>query len=239
MYCHKCGAEVLEGAKFCSRCGAQTVPKEIIIPSKEIEKASVIDASYDVKNTDRFGELIGGNHRPWRRFFARTVDLLTSGIATGSLFIFLLSFVLSMVYPEGARAIIPLFDNQILTGVVMYLAWIPVEAFLISTTGTTPAKWIYGISVLGTSGSKLSYSSALRRSCLVFFQGDGAGLPIVTFFTRYFSYKRLTDTGTTLWDTDVGSVVTHKTWGIGRWIASILSFVFAVMVIGFLQNMPT
>ena len=239
MYCHKCGAEALEGAKFCSRCGTQTVPVKISIPSKGIEKASVIDASYDVENTARSGEFLGGNHRPWRRFFARTVDILTSGLVTGMLFIFLFSFALAKVSPEAVNAIIPAFDNQLFAGIIIYLAWLPVEALLISTTGMTPAKWIYGISVLDKSGLKLSYASALKRSCLVFFQGEGAGLPIVTFFTRYFAYKRLTTTGTTLWDTAVGSVVTHKTWGIGRWVASILSLVFALMVIGLLQNMPT
>jgi hypothetical protein len=47
----------------------------------------------------------------------------------------------------------------------------------------------------------LSFSEALNRSFLVFVQGVGLGIPFVALFTQLFAYRRLTKTGTTLWDT--------------------------------------
>src|SRR3546814_12019146 len=50
----------------------------------------------------------------------------------------------------------------------------------------------------------------------IFVQGVGFGIPFVALFTQLFAYRRLTKTGTTLWDTSAGAVVLHKKWGVVR-----------------------
>jgi uncharacterized RDD family membrane protein YckC len=138
--------------------------------------------------------------------FARTVDICTAGFV---LFL-LLIFAFSATMPEQAAGFAKAIENPIIASVVLYLIWLPAEALLLSLFGTTPAKWLFGIRVAHPGGDLLSFSEALNRSFLVFVQGVGLGIPFVALFTQLFAYRRLTKTGTTLWDTSTSAVVLHK-----------------------------
>lgn len=166
------------------------------------------------------------NYHPWRRFYARSIDLfLVSFILVASFL-----FVLGILMPRHVGAAITALKNPLFSGVMVYLLWIPLEAFFLSTMGATPGKWLFGIEVMNRLGNNLTYSNALRRTLLVWFKGDGLGISLVAFFTRLFAYKRLKKTGTTLWDTSVHSVVTHKEFTFLRTAACVLALV-AVSVI--------
>lgn len=168
----------------------------------------------------------GGQHHPWRRFFARTVDICTSGLV---LFV-LMIFSLSATMPEQAAGFGRAIENPIIAGIVLYLIWVPAEAVLLSLFGTTPAKWLFGIRVVHPNGDLLSLSAALNRSFLVFVQGVGFGIPFVALFTQLFAYRRLTKAGTTLWDASTSAVVLHMKWGIFRGFACAAA-VFAVLIL--------
>jgi len=152
---------------------------------------------------DQSKRFLGGEHHPWRRFCARTVDICTAGL----LLFLLLIFVLSATMPEQAAGFSKAVENPIVAGVVLYLIWLPAEAVLLSLFGTTPAKWLFGIKVAHPGGRFLSLSESLNRSFLVFVQGVGFGIPFVALFTQLFAYRRLTKTGTTLWDTSTSAMV--------------------------------
>lgn len=179
------------------------------------------DASVDQSKT-----FLGGQHHPWRRFFARTVDICTAGFA---LFL-LLIFAFSAAMPEQAAGFAKAMENPIIAGFVLYLIWVPAEAVLLSLFGATPAKWLFGIRVVHPGDDFLSLSEALNRSFLVFIQGVGFGIPFVALFTQLFAYRRLTKTGTTLWDTSTSAVVLHKKWGMFRALACTAA-VFAVLAL--------
>ena len=161
---------------------------------------------------DQSKTFLGGQHHPWRRLFARTVDICTAGFV---LFM-LLIFAFSATMPEQAAGFAKAIENPIAASVVLYLIWLPAEALLLSLFGTTPAKWLFGIQVTHQGGNLLPFSAALNRSFLVFVQGVGFGIPFVALFTQLFAYRRLTKTGMTLWDTSTTSVVLHKKWGVFR-----------------------
>lgn len=180
---------------------------------------------------DQSKTFLGGQHHPWRRFFARTVDIFIAGLV---LFIILI-FTFSATMPEQAAGFTKAIENPIVAGVVLYLIWLPVDALLVSWFGTTPAKWLFGIRVSHPGGDLLTFSEALNRSFLVFVQGMGFGIPFVALFTQLFAYRRLTKTGTTLWDTSVNSVVLHKKWGVFRALACTAA-VFAVLILISLFN---
>jgi len=175
---------------------------------------------------DQSKTFLGGQHHPWRRLFARTVHTCTAGFA---LFL-LLIFAFGAMMPEQAAGFAKAIENPIFAGVVLYLIWLPAEALFLSMFGTTPAKWLFGIRVAQPSGDLLSFSGALNRSFLVFVQGVGLGIPLVALFTQMFAYRRLTTTGTTLWDTSANSVVLHKKWGVFRAIVCTAA-VFVVLVL--------
>ena len=183
-------------------------------------------ASKPAAPVDQSKKFLGGQHHPWRRLFARTVDICTAGLV---LFM-LLIFAFSTTMPEQAAGFAKAIENPIIASVVLYLIWLPAEALLLSLFGTTPAKWLFGIRVAHPGGNPLSFAAALNRSFLVFVQGVGFGIPFVALFTQLFAYRRLTKTGTTLWDTSTTAVVLHKKWGVFRALACTAA-VFAVLIL--------
>ena len=190
---------------------------------------SPVSGDYAPKSSspvDQSKTFLGGQHHPWRRLFARTVDICTAGFV---LFL-LLIFAFSATMPEQAAGFAKAIENPIIASVVLYLIWLPAEALLLSLFGTTPAKWLFGIRVAHPAGDLLSFSDALNRSFLVFVQGVGFGIPFVALFTQLFAYRRLTKTGTTLWDTSSSAVVLHKKWGVFRALVCTAA-VFGVLIL--------
>ena len=188
-------------------------------------------ASKPAAPVDQSKKFLGGQHHPWRRLFARTVDICTAGLV---LFM-LLIFAFSATMPEQAAGFAKAIENPIIASVVLYLIWLPAEALLLSLFGTTPAKWLFGIRVEHPGGNLLSFAAALNRSFLVFVQGVGFGIPFVALFTQLFAYRRLTKTGTTLWDTSTTAVVTHKKWGMFRTLACTAAVFFVLILMSALN----
>jgi len=163
-------------------------------------------------------EKAGPNYHPWRRFYARTLDLFFISFVI----VAFVGAVFSFFLPHMVNEIMRTFKNPFLSGIIVYVFWVPFEAFFLSRTGTTPGKSLFGIQVLDKSGLRLSYQDALQRTFLVWIKGEGLGIPIIAIVTRLFAYKRLKNTGTTLWDSAIGTVVTHKEFTIVRTIACVI-----------------
>ena len=77
---------------------------------------------------------------------------------------------------------------------MLYLVSVSPESIFLSLFGTTPAKWLFGISVAHPGGDLFAFPEALNRSFQVFVQGVGLWIPIVALFTQLFAYRRLTKT---------------------------------------------
>ncbi len=182
------------------------------------------------------GEARGGagrggapNYHPWRRFFARTTDLFFYSFF---IVVFLVAFF-GAFFPSMVPGVMMTVRNPLFAGVIVYVFWIPVEALFISRRGATPGKWLFGIRVLSPRGVLLTYPEAMQRTFLVWIKGEGLGIPFVAVVTRIFAYRRLVRTGTTLWDSAVGSVVAHSEFSTLRTIicAIVITIVFAVSLV--------
>jgi curved DNA-binding protein CbpA len=167
------------------------------------------------------------NHHAWRRFFARIVDIYTLGFA----WLFLIFITLNYLSVDMS-AFIKALDNDIVAGWIMAFLWIPVESFLLSTFGTTPAKWLFGISVTTSDGNRLTFSQAFKRSFLVAIQGMSLGI-----ITQAFAEHRLSKTGITLWDSNTGCIVSHKDWGKARGVSCTLVVVITVFCVSIVNQM--
>jgi len=164
---------------------------------------------------------------PWQRFWARTMDFTFFAVVTG-----VIIFILDLWVPFNT-AFIELIENPVSAMIIFSAIWIPVEAVFLSRLGTTPMKWLFGISVKKSTGAKLSCFDALRRAWLVFFRGEAFGLPLFIAIARYRAYHRLLNTGSTLWDTASDAVVTREKTGVLRTILLIFSFIlwFAIVAV--------
>lgn len=185
-------------------------------------------SSQDAVPSDRLQSksFLRGQHHPWRRFFAKIVDLGTIGIIpifivyiAGIEFLpHLVLFTDNPLLMDGTRKDHAEAIAQVFVGISFSMLWIPIDAFFLSVMGYTPGRWLYGISVRADNGSILRFWPALKRSALVALQGLALFTPFA-LFTKLAAYRRLTKTGTTLWDSKVGSIVTHVKWG---WIRTII-----------------
>ncbi len=210
MFCHQCGTETKAEARFCHACGK---PLEVV---QELPAASPAP-------TTRPQKADTGLH-PWRRFFARTIDLFFAVPLLIALHV-----ILPLLFPSKASQIVGALTNPITAAVIIYWLWVPVEAALLATIGTTPAKWIFGIRVLKFDGRKLAFAEALKRAAFACILGDGLGIPGAALFTRAYAYDRLKKTETTAWDTACGSVVHHSQWGAGRFIGATVVVLIAMV----------
>lgn len=152
---------------------------------------------------------------PWRRLFARIIDEVLGGAVMG--------VVLVASVGNDRLLRVNQTGDLIVMGMLGCFLWIPVEALFISALATTPAKWVFGISVLDLQNNRLTYKKALLRTWYLFFYGEGFCFPLITPFTRFISYRQLNKTGSTLWDNFVSSRVSHKNWGVIRAFAASLS----------------
>ncbi len=174
----------------------------------------------------------GANYHPWRRLFARTVDVTVFGLV----FLFFAFFSIGALFPENASNFEDAIENPIVGAVFIYMFWIPLEAMFLAVHGTTPAKWLFGIRVLDPLGNPLSFWASLQRTFLVSIVGDGLCIPFVTPPTRLFSYFHLKSTGTTFWDNSVNSVVSHCRWDIFRAFCCVIIVLAVFMFLGYLEN---
>ena len=186
---------------------------------------------------------------PWRRLFARLLDLFISFCLC--VLLFLVLYAIPRYMPEGVhwedlqnlRQLLGLllFVMMIVHAVLLqpvaaaiatFLLCVPMEALFLACFGTTPAKWLFGIRVVHPDGTLLSLSEAFRRALRVFAQGLGFGIPFIAPFTSLFAYWRLTKTGTTWWDAATNAVLLHKKRGVFRTLAWVcIAGVFALVLL--------
>lgn len=179
---------------------------------------------------ERVVEAGGESTHPWRRYFAKLIDLSTLGLYAWVGVMFGLGFALAAI---DAGSVIRFLEKPIVNGVTALIVWTPLDALCLSAFGNTPGRWLFGIRVRTSDGGNLSFPVAFRRSILV--SGVGMGMSIVplALIGAAFAYHRLRTKGETFWDAATESVVTHSEWGVWRAIVCSLAVLFAVAIILF------
>jgi len=223
MYCIQCGSEARSEARFCWKCGGKL--------STAVEHEFAENLSSSTEGADASRKPQGGIYHPWRRFFARLVDISTLGI-----FVPILLLVgLSHLVLTDVSALTAVLDMPFVAGFVVLVLWIPQEAFLLCRFGTTPAKWLFGVSVASQEGGHPSFGQALQRSSLVTIFGVAFLIPVVERVAEYLAYRRLTKTGSTLWDTYSKCVVQHSGGGAARTVACVIVAIPVLVLNGVLS----
>ncbi|UCC83916.1 MAG: RDD family protein [Gemmatimonadota bacterium] len=149
---------------------------------------------------------IAGEPHPWRRWFARIVDMTITA--------FLLGIVVGIVVPEAT-----IFNSSLGTSILVLLVWMVAEPFVLTHFENTPGKALLNIRLKTAEGRSLRLDQAFQRSARVWFFGLGGGLPIVSLFTLVSAYNKLTKEGITSWDRVGNFSVTHGPIGVGRMVA--------------------
>lgn len=143
---------------------------------------------------------------PWRRYFARTLDTTVNGAIVW----FIGAIIVSVLFPKDAPLYLALTKGQLSAALLTILLAIPLNALLIGLTGGTLGKWFFGVKVCGVDGQTPGLYAALRRELLVWIKGMAFGIPLVCLFTFGSAYSMLKRTGTTSWDSQLGTEVRYR-----------------------------
>ena len=108
--------------------------------------------------------------------------------------------------------------------------WFIAESILIHNYATTPGKWLLGLRVVNTNGSRLSLSAATVRSFRILVGGIGFGWALLAVFCQalsYFTAKRL---GNALWDHAAGHRVESQPLAAWRIVTAVCIFFAALQL---------
>ena len=141
---------------------------------------------------------------PWRRYFARGIDLALVGLPVS----FVQYVLLHRNYTTVARW------EDIVCALIGWGLLLLLEPLLLARFGTTAGKWCMGITVTRPDGERLSYSEALNRTALVWFYGAGLGLPLVELVCNYRSYRRYMNGEELAWES--GSIERFDERSMGK-----------------------
>jgi len=224
MFCTQCGKPVTKDDKFCRHCGALQVAPSVVVKQKENVTAP-IDSFERTRAVPQVVKV-----RPWARFLARKFDYFLASI--------LGIVVILLFFPEAAGGVF--FEEGIyLLGSVVVFGWVFIEAFLLSTLGATPGKWLFNIKIVLPSGEKPDFSVALSRSFMVWWRGMGVDFPLISQITQIVSYFKLKKHGQTSWDRDSGLDVVHEKVGPFRVFLIVLMFLVVIFTVIVVANIPT
>jgi uncharacterized RDD family membrane protein YckC len=156
---------------------------------------------------------------PWRRWFARMIDVT----AVAFVVIALLSFVLAVVAPEwldgrlAALDSLGLYTNVAYGLIAFAIAW-PVIACLLTLCGT-PGKWLCGIKVVRIAdGERPTLGESLLREAMVWSRGLALGIPLLSLLTQLRAHTYLEEHGHAAWDRRLGLRVEHAPMTSFGWV---------------------
>lgn len=124
---------------------------------------------------------------PWRRYFARSLDI--------ALYSAIWSCFLAIAY--GVNLSNRSAGGILLDACVTLLMMLLLEPLQLFLFGTTLGKWILGLRVTDCEDGRLKFSQALERTWQVFVYGMGLNIPIYYLYRSFKSYEDCV-TGVTL-----------------------------------------
>ena len=130
---------------------------------------------------------------PWRRFFARALDLSLAGILWSAL----QYLVLHWYWPEHSLLG---FADDIVSTWGSWIFLLAVEPILLCTWGYTPGKWLLRLKVRREDGSKLDWERAVIRTAWIFFRGFALGIPLLNVLCLGSCYDRCIKDQVMPWD---------------------------------------
>ena len=174
-------AEVLEGdradleryARVCRELSQAQTDYDSLEPGPWLEELSQTELPPTRRVDPAREDGLRGPH-PWRRFWARYLDLMLMALVWQVLQFQVLHWYMPTLW----------FRDQLQTAVSVGLSWVLlllVEPILLCTWGYTPGKWLLGLRVRRLDGRKLAWDQAVERLFLVLWRGTialGEGEPL-------------------------------------------------------------
>ncbi|MEO8345923.1 MAG: DnaJ domain-containing protein [Betaproteobacteria bacterium] len=177
--------------------------------------------------------------RPWQRLSARLFDYAIWGLVLALLLSELraLGFVpYELSYWLGH----PLIAPVLITG-----SWVPIEALLIASVGTTPGKWLFGVflqfsisDAYARRDTSAQLQRALQRSFRVWWEGIACGFPLLAPVLIAVAYEKVAQNQETDWDFAQDVLVTHGPPGVLNTITGVCGLAAMLWLYGVAWHQP-
>ncbi len=177
---------------------------------------------------------------PWRRYFARMLDIYLFFVVAG----LLIGAAVQIVAPGqidayfarliSASDALERFEFFVWVNFVGFVGYVVYEAFCLAAFGTTLIRALLRIKVERIDGRRIDARAALMRSIQAYAIGLALGMPVLGSVAPLIAYIRLRRLGTTWWDERGGFVVRFGPVGIGRWLLylGLVAAAYFVMCLG-------
>ena len=166
---------------------------------------------------------------PWRRCFARMLDLSLIGGITWVV----IGFVWGLLAPAQSQAFFAWMSQPLgrLADVLLTMIVVmPGNALMLGLTGFTPGKWLFGIQVVRPDGRPIGFGAALWRELRVWVQGLALGIPLLSLVTQIAGYSWLTADGHTPWDPPRRRLALHRKMGVGQGLLILVGFILFLAI---------
>ena len=177
--------------------------------------------------------------RPWQRLAARIFDYAIWGLV--------LALLLSEMRGMGAMPPELAFwlGHPLLAPVLITGTWVPFEALLIASIGTTPGKWLFGVflqfsisDAYARRDTRAQLDRALRRSFRVWWEGIGCGFPLLAPVLIAVAYEKLSQNQETDWDFAQDVLVTHGPPGVLNTVTGVCGLAAMLWLYGVAWHQP-
>lgn len=166
---------------------------------------------------------------PWRRFWARMIDI----------------WLLQLTVASGLAIALTAFDpawsswfqkpgSELIFGWLSFPVVLLAEAIVFRVFDNTPGKALLALRVTTVGGTKLSFDDYLSRLLGVYWFGFGTGFPIVSLFTMHKQYQRLKLGREAYYDSGRFNVRGHPLGFFRIALAAVVVLLLLVMVPGIL-----
>ena len=240
-YCSSCSEPAQNSMVMCANCGARNFSD---IPTNADHDASNKNRTHSDSTVQKPSATTYGTTSvqgdvpigwlqspptPWRRYAARSLDLLVFGYAGFAI----IGFVFYAVAPYTADQFFSLFTTPggiFLDFIITTLVGCVLSGIIIGLSGSSLGKLLFGIMVVDQNGFKIGASQGIQRDLSVYVRGLGLGIPVVSLITQWMSYSTLKETEATSWDTEKSYAVWHRPSGPGQYMLNALGILLIIVV---------
>jgi uncharacterized RDD family membrane protein YckC len=166
--------------------------------------------------------------RPWRRFFARMLDVSLFGAFASLLIGIVIALTAGPEAADTAAAQLDGWMGRLLGGIVMVVLAGPLIALSIAWTGGTPGKWLMGVRVQRPDGQRLGLGQAFKREAIAAAKGMALGAPLICLFFMNTAREHLEQHDIADWDDDERSVV-YRSDGLFQTILTVIGATILVI----------
>lgn len=157
----------------------------------------------------------------WKRFIARTIDLMWEALVLGALVSYFASFNLEFNgWLQGTDALV--------LGILMTPLVLAFDALVAGVCFITPGKALLRLRVVDEKMGRLAGAGNFQRNMRLWASGLAFGVPAINLFAMAFQGDRVRKTGRATYDVAMRTRVVEKPLGVVQGLLTLLVFVMLI-----------